>query len=73
MTGNELTCSAPASFPLDVMSGAGFVIDGSPVVCGGQDTDTTHLLEGQCFQYDAQTDTWNEVIYSKKRTEREVA
>eukprot|EP00095_Tigriopus_kingsejongensis_P011841 maker-scaffold1129_size60621-snap-gene-0.11 protein:Tk11841 transcript:maker-scaffold1129_size60621-snap-gene-0.11-mRNA-1 annotation:"kelch domain protein" len=50
-------CGPIADYPLKVKGAVGFVLSGTPTVCGGFDASSREFID-TCFQYERSTNTW---------------
>ena len=60
MSSSTTTCSNLPSYPTSVYGAAGGVINGSPIICGGNSGSPRSLrnLQGSCYIFDKNENTW---------------
>ena len=57
-------CKTLSNLPHKYYIGAGDIVDGSPLICGGYDRDSKATSHG-CYAHDRSTDKWNHVANMK--------
>ena len=54
-------CSNLASYPLPIHAGTGKIVDGIPIICGGQNSSNFGNYLAVCYSYDVSLDNWSVV------------
>ena len=65
------TCSNLPSYPLRLIGATGGVINGSPLICGGEGRasgESSNAIQSSCYMYDKTSQTWN--WHSNMKTKR---